>query len=349
MPTAEQELFMRKLTFKLRSLVAVVVGLSSFTSWTQLASAGDKEVVAIVNGETITTDQLGVQGQLLQLAQQAYQVRIQALRAAIERNVLEEEAQKWDLAVEELLEQKLLENTSEVTLEDLESFYALNRRVFRKPLVEIRGDVEELFKLRKRASARQQYVEELLSKADVRILIEPPRFTMNLENVRRRGPADAPVTIVEYSDFQCSYCKKMQPVMHELMAKYKGVLSWIFKDLPLKRIHPGAAYAAEAARCAGEQGKFWEYRDALFDAPRVKDDLHPKIVGSLKLNSQSFEECISSGRHRLSVEADISEARMLGIRGTPAFIINGILLSGAQPIEKFMRTIDAELALVGKR
>ena len=335
--------FMRDLTTSFRFLVPIGLAFSLGLSCSPSTSAGDKSTVAIVNGDAVTEDDLDIQGQLTRLEQQAYQIRLQALEEAIAQRVLEAEARKQSLSEEELLEQEV-GSVAGPTAEEVESFYTRNRRSFRKPLEEMRGQVEHALKLRKLESARQRYVAALVAKAGVEIFLNPPRLPVNLENVRRRGPADAPVTIVEYSDFQCPYCKRMQPVMQELMAKYEGELSWVFKDLPLTRIHPGAVYAAEAARCAGEQGKFWEYRDALFEVPRVTDEVHPGIVESLELDQESFEECASSGRHRGAVEADSLEAQKLGIRGTPAFIVNGILLSGAKPIEEFTRAIDAELA-----
>ena len=340
---------MRDATTSFRFFVLIGLALSLSTSCSQPTSAGDKPAVAVVNGDAITEDDLDIESELTQLEQQAYQVRIKALEEAIGQRLLETEARNQSLSVEELLEQEVGSSVADPTPEEVESFYARNRRALRKPLEEMRDQVEQALKLRRRASARKVYVDGLVAKASVEVLLSPPRLPVNLEDVRRRGPADAPVTIVEYSDFQCPYCKKMQPVMQELMAKYEGELSWVFKDLPLTRIHPGAVYAAEAARCAGEQGKFWEYRDALFEAPRVTDEVHPGIVDLLELDPESFEECTSSGRHRGAVEADSLEAQKLGIRGTPAFIINGILLAGARPVEEFTRAIDAELAAAGTK
>ena len=330
-----------------RFLVLIGLAFSFGASCSRSTSTGDKAAVAIVNGDAITEDDLDIEGELTQLEQQAYQIRIQALEDTIAQRVLEAEARKQALSAQELLEQEVGGDVPDPTPEELTSFYARNRRSFRKPLEEIRDQVEQALTFRKRDNARKRYVAALVAQASVEILLKPPRLPVDLENVRRRGPADAPVTIVEYSDFQCPYCKRMQPVMQELMAKYEGELSWVFKDLPLARIHPGAVYAAEAARCAGEQGKFWEYRDALFGVPRVTDEVHPGIVESLELDPESFKECASSGRHRGAVEADSLEAQKLGIRGTPAFIINGILLSGARPVDEFTRVIDAELASAG--
>ena len=158
-----------------------------------------------------------------------------------------------------------------------------------------------------------------------------------------RGPADAPVTVVEFSDFQCPFCKRMQSTISELRQKYPDNVNWRFKDLPLVSIHSGAQYAAEASRCAGEQDKFWEYRDALFNEARVTDEIHPGLAEKLGLDKTAFEACLTSRKYKEAVEADSEEAQSLGITGTPAFIVNGILISGAQPIEEFIRIINSEL------
>ena len=118
--------------------------------------------------------------------------------------------------------------------------------------------------------------------------------------------------------------------------------------MPLKEIHPGAVRAAEAARCAGEQDKFWDYRDALFKLGRVTDEVHPDVAESLKLDHEAWRTCVDSGKYVAAVEADRSEAASLGIKGTPAFLVNGILLSGAQPKESFTRLIEAELLRSGE-
>ena len=152
------------------------------------------------------------------------------------------------------------------------------------------------------------------------------------------------MTLVEFSDFQCPFCKRVQPTLESLFEEYEGKISWVYKDLPLTSIHPDAVGAAEAARCAGDQGKFWEYRDALFAENRVTKQVHPKIVEALELDKAAFDECVSSQKYNEAVTADGAEAQSLGISGTPAFIVNGILLTGAQPKKAFVRLIDAELA-----
>jgi protein-disulfide isomerase len=159
-----------------------------------------------------------------------------------------------------------------------------------------------------------------------------------------KGPERAAVTIVKFEDFQCPYCKTVQPTYQELLKRYNGKVKLVHKDLPLDALHPQARQAAEAARCAGEQGKFWEYHDALYaNSPKAGvEELksHAKEVG---LNVSSFEQCFTSGKFKGLVQKDLSEGAQLGVTGTPTFFINGREISGAQPVEAFAAIIDEEL------
>ena len=305
---------------------------------------GRSKVVAVLDGEAITDDDLDIQGELKKLEQEAYKVRQKALDRVITAKVLEKEANKNGIEVEELLKANVDVTVAKPTLNEVESFYRQRRSRFRKPFEEVEEQAAAIVEALKIREARLRYTAGLRKDSKLEILLSPPRFAVNTENAHRRGPADAPVTLVEFSDFQCSYCKRVQPTLKTLFEEYEGKISWVFKDLPLTSIHPDAAGAAEAARCAGDQGKFWEYRDALFAEGRVTKEIHPKIVEALDLDTAAFEECTSSKKYNEAVQADGAEAASLGISGTPAFVINGILLSGAQPREEFVRIIDAELA-----
>jgi protein-disulfide isomerase len=158
-----------------------------------------------------------------------------------------------------------------------------------------------------------------------------------------RGPEGAPVTIVEFSDFQCPYCRGVQPALKQVIRDYGDHVRLVFKHLPLTDIHPRAMPAALAAFCAGEQEAFWQYHDALF----ASDDLSPEWLGKtaarLGLNPPRFESCLGSEKARSAVLGDAQEARRLGINGTPAFVINGKPVSGALSFDDFKGLIDREL------
>lgn len=166
------------------------------------------------------------------------------------------------------------------------------------------------------------------------------------------GPADAPITIVEFSDYECPFCAAVEPVVQELLKRYPTQIRLAYRDMPLANIHPNAATAAHAARCAADQGQFWPYHDRLLaggpDARRtqVAPEALAEHARALKLDLAAFDQCMASSRHLPAIQADLQEAKRLGLTGTPAFFINGRKVNGARPLEEFVAIIEAELALL---
>ena len=159
-----------------------------------------------------------------------------------------------------------------------------------------------------------------------------------------RGNKKAPITIIEYSDFQCPYCARFHKTMLQVMADYKDKVRWVFRSLPLESIHTYAKKAALAAECAGEQGKFWEYADALYaNQPKFSADYFGQLAGDMKLDTKKFNSCLSSGKYLKKIETEMAEAKSLGLTGTPASFINGVAVKGAYPYEQLKPTIDAAL------
>jgi protein-disulfide isomerase len=160
-----------------------------------------------------------------------------------------------------------------------------------------------------------------------------------------RGPANAPVTIVEFSDFQCPFCGRETPVLKQLEDAYPGKIRRIFRQFPIASIHSKAQKAAEASLCANEQGKFWEMHDTLFEQPLALEltDIYKKADG-LRLNKDSFKNCLESSRYAAAVEHDLQEGIQAGVTGTPAVFINGRMVNGARPYADLSSIIGGELA-----
>jgi len=158
-----------------------------------------------------------------------------------------------------------------------------------------------------------------------------------------KGASQAPVTIVEFSDFQCPYCKAVQPILHRIEEQiYPGKIKLAARQFPLP-FHPRARPAAEAALCAQEQGKYWEYRDKLFEKQELLDDDFKRYAKELKLNSSRFDQCLAEHRYAGRVEQEIKEGHDIGVSGTPTFFVNGRPVVGAS-FENFKEAIDEELA-----
>ena len=159
------------------------------------------------------------------------------------------------------------------------------------------------------------------------------------------GNADAPVTIIEFSDFQCPYCRVFyQTTLVTLLERYPKQVRFVYRDFPLASIHPQATLAAEASQCAHAQGRFWEFHNAVFaNIDRLGPDLYQSLAISMDLDKERFAACVNSREFSAEVEKDFNDARALGVTGTPTFFINGIPLVGAQPLEVFVEIIDREL------
>lgn len=157
-----------------------------------------------------------------------------------------------------------------------------------------------------------------------------------------RGDFNAPITLVEFSDFECPFCERHYPTMNQIISNYKGKVRLVYKHFPLS-FHPNAQKAAEAAECASEQGKFWEYHDKLFtNQPNgLSTDKFKQWAGELKLNAKKFNDCLDTGKYAAKVKADAQEGAQKGVNGTPATFVNGQLVSGAVPYEQFKQIIDS--------
>lgn len=164
------------------------------------------------------------------------------------------------------------------------------------------------------------------------------------ENDHIRGNFNAPITIVEWSDFQCPYCARFHETMKQLMANYPDKVRWVYKHFPLDSIHPYTRKAAEASECAAEQGKFWEYADKLFEnQSNINQDYFFKAAEEINLNVSQFNECLNSGKYKSKVDADYQQGVKNGVNGTPGNFINGQSVPGAVPYEQIKSIIDSLL------
>lgn len=171
-------------------------------------------------------------------------------------------------------------------------------------------------------------------------LLESPKVS---ENNPQKGPKDAPVTIIEYSDFQCPYCQRAEETARQVFDAYEGKVRIVFKQFPLS-FHPNARNAANASLCANEEGKFWEMHDLLFkNQDKLSVDDLKKYAKQLRLDTKTFDSCLESNKYNSVIDADIADGTSFGISGTPAFFINDNFLGGAYPLEEFKKIIDKEL------
>jgi len=171
------------------------------------------------------------------------------------------------------------------------------------------------------------------------------RYDIPIGDSYTLGPVDAPITIVEFSDYQCPYCRRWHDEVYgPLLAAYPGKIKMVYRHLPLTSIHQDAFSAAEAAMCAGEQDAYWQFHEKLFSSDSLGGDIYVQYAQDLGLDITTFEACMNDHKYQEAVEADSNFAIDLGIRSTPTFFINGLAIVGAQPLDVFKQVIDKELA-----
>jgi protein-disulfide isomerase len=171
------------------------------------------------------------------------------------------------------------------------------------------------------------------------------RYDIPTENSYAIGPADAPITIVEFSDYQCPYCRRWHDEVYgPLLAAYPGKIRLVYRHFPLNSIHPDAMSAAEASMCAGEQDAFWPFHEKLFSSESLGNTTYIQYAQDLGLNMNNFESCMNDRKFQQAVDEDVNFAVDLGIRSTPTFFVNGLAVVGAQPLDVFKQVIDKELA-----
>jgi protein-disulfide isomerase len=172
------------------------------------------------------------------------------------------------------------------------------------------------------------------------------RYNIPTEGYPSLGPDDAEITLVEFSDFQCPYCKRWhEQVYQPLLAAYPGKIRLVYRNLPLTSIHPQAMSAAIASLCANEQGAYWPYHDKLFGGGlELGRDAYIQYAADLGLDGTAFAACLDSGKFDDFIQKDMDFSLNLGVRSTPTFFVNGLAIVGAQPLDVFKQLIDKELA-----
>jgi protein-disulfide isomerase len=171
------------------------------------------------------------------------------------------------------------------------------------------------------------------------------RYDVASEGFYGIGPEDAPITIVEFSDYQCPFCKRWHDEVYQsLLNEYPGQIRLVYRHLPLTSLHSDAFPAAEAAMCAGEQNAYWPFHEKLFSSDALGSSIYVQYAQDLGLDINSFEECVAENRYQEAVQSDLDFAVGMGVRSTPTFFINGLAVVGAQPLDVFKQVIDKELA-----
>jgi len=337
---------MRPLVLVAAVLTASAANAASVATPAAPPASDSTGTVATVAGTPVTLADVDrrAAAALLRIRQEQYEARSQALERMLDEEVLKREADARKLPVDSLLAREVTAKTPEPTKAEIDTFFVHNRgQFYGRPLADVSESIANALRNGKTAERRADFLRSLRKKHDVHVTLEPPRFDVSPADGASRGPANAPVTIVEFSDFQCPYCGRAQDTIDRVIAKYGKQVRLVFRDYPLD-IHPNAVPAAIAASCARSKGKYWEMSRAMFaDASKLSPRDLVATAASLGMDSTAFRACMDDPDAQRGMQRDMADGRALGISGTPTFYVNGIMIVGAREADVFERTIDAEL------
>ena len=311
-----------------------------------VAASSNAAVVAEVDGQPITAEELDqhAAAELQRLRDQEYEVRKNALDNLVTQRLIKKEAAARGVSEQELMRLEVQEKVARPVAAEIQQVYDANRdRVGGRTRAEVEPQIVSSLVQQRTAERARAFTQALRDQAKVRIVLDQPRTEVKVPaGTAVLGPPDAPVTIVEYSDYLCPYCQSAEVVVAKVLARYQGKVKFIHRDLLLGR--PRSLPVARGALCAGEQGKFWEYRhDLLSTTGDWSDQDLEARAGKMGLRASDFKACLASDRLDKSILASTEEGQKLGVSGTPTFFVNGRRMTGVRSEQQFDEIIQAEL------
>jgi len=319
----------------------------SYAASDTAGSTGTDAVVVEVNGVKLTIADLEKKNpsSLFQARTTYYEAQRKVIESMVDDYLLEQQARKEGIAVPELLERHVNAAIGkDPSEESLRVYYEGVDTA--EPYEVVRGKILDALRQRRIAKARTAYLQSLRSQVPIILRLEPPRAPISMKDVPVRGAAASRVTVLEYADFECPYCQQIHPVLERLETEFKGKLALAYKDYPLP-MHPDAQKAAEAAHCAGAQGKYWEYHDILFTKKQLAVSALKQYARDLNLATATFDNCLDKDQMATVVSEQAGEAQALGVQGTPTILVNGRLVNGNLTYEKLRALIVEELNSTG--
>ena len=312
------------------TILAAGMFVSAAAAQSPTLADGDTAVVADVNGEKLTMADLEQQegSKLLQSRYSYYEAERKALDDLIDQHLLESEATKLHLTVDQLLDHEVNAKLPAEPTEDQIHVYYEGLETDKPYDQDMRDKIRQHIHDARATKAKTAYMKVLRGQARIMVELAPPAASVDLAGATFLGPKDAPVVLVEFADYQCPYCQKVHPDLQKLQKEFGDKIAIAYKDFPLP-MHPFAEKAAEAARCAGVQGKFWEFHDKLFVDKKLEPADLKEDASALRLNTTQFDACLDSGSQTAAVQKDAGEGKRLGLTGTPSFFANGHFFSGA--------------------
>lgn len=328
-----------------RKALALVVLLSALVP----PVLGGAEPAARIGDWTLNMEDVdkAIAAQAFELKQKMHMLRLQKIQELVSNRLVELEAKARNITPEELIRTEVVQKMPKVDDEAVKKLIAEKKDQLPNGGAGMEGQVREFMEMKGREQAEADFLEELLKKHKAEILVKPltpPRFEVPGPMEPVRGKADAPVTIIEFSDFECPYCRRAHETLRKLEESHGGKFKMVYRHFPLQ-FHKQAQKAAEASQCADDQKKFWEFHDLIFANPqRMSADEFKKMARELKLDGDKFDACLDGGAHAKRVLLDQQIGAELGVSGTPTFFVNGLRLVGAVPLEQLQSVVLEEIA-----
>ncbi|HYK87999.1 MAG TPA: thioredoxin domain-containing protein [Acidobacteriota bacterium] len=341
-------------------ILSAALGLSPQAPGQERSPAGPR-TVASVDGTAISEEELNkaaaadlekLDVQKLQFEanfiRNRQQILENTLKRLVEERLLDAEAARQGTNRKDLLAKEVDQKLKDPTPEEVSAFYESNKDRIRAPKEQVAVQIQQYLKQQNYTKIREELIESLKKGKDVTIFLEPLRADVAVAGEPVRGPEKAPVTIIEFSDFQCPYCRSFSTTLERVMKEFGSEVRLVYRQFPLNEIHPMAEKAAEASLCAQDQGKFWEMHDTMFkDQANLKvEDLKIKASG-LGLDASAFNACLDSGKYAQRIQKDARDGAAAGASGTPSFFVNGRFFNGAIPYEQMATIIKEELQKKG--
>jgi protein-disulfide isomerase len=330
---------------KMRTTVSTMLAVMLIGALS-LSAADAVKPVATIGNTAISLSELDstIGARLIRLRTDEYNIRRNVLEELIATKLIDAEAARRHVTSEELFKSEVETKITPPVLAEIEPVYdGVSEKYPGMTKDQVLAEIADGMRRQRIAIRKAQFIKELRAAAGVKVNLEPPRVAVKAEGPSR-GNANAPVTIVEFSDFECPFCSHAVDTLAQVQKKYGDNVRIVFRDYPLFS-HRTAKRAAEAAHCADDQGKFWEMHDRLFSkgGPLSDADIF-RFAGQAGVDRDKFDQCLTSGKYKEAWKPSQDEGARVGVSSTPSFFINGRMIVGAAGYDVFARIIDEELA-----
>jgi predicted DsbA family dithiol-disulfide isomerase len=331
-------------------IFSAMATLAPRVSWA--ADTGANPVVATIGDHQITQNELDTAVLQSVPKSKLYSIRKQTLDNMVDTYLIDAAAKKANLAPDAYLARELQSKGGQVAEADARKYYdahkaGIDAQTGGRPFSEIKAQLIAAMQRHNDLGGREALVAKLRADAHVKVALEEPRVSVVSSGHPWSGGKDAPVTIVEFSDFQCPYCRSAEPVLKQVRAKYGDKVKFVYMDFPLG-MHQHAMDAAVAGRCAADQNKFWQLHDAMFSDQTKLDAAGLKAsAAKVGLDTKKFNACFDAKTGVAEIKADQAQGERLGVNGTPTFFVNGRELVGMESENGFTEVIDDELSHPG--